>query len=416
MGFKMSSLSTKKTRNENLGHIALEVDTFDTEKNAFSGVNIETGEAMTVRMATRDEFAGFYVSRNKFDTEDKRKTDAARQMRKQPSAASMADKVEVGSVLQMQSVFKLENGDHIARWVKSVTTSPENQAAMTAMVEINKPYDDDETKPVRKATAVLVDETFTPEGQGARENLDNLLTNNGEGRLPFDFAANTGVLVAFSNDEETQGYRLMTGYQEVGEGEEKKYEPILGLEENITRQPYDVRDAIAQTTLAAVTDVPFEDLQAPSKTDDYDPDALRGLYDAVKAGELEVSAAPVVQGRLMPFVTDDVVASESAEKMNKGASLSQRGFFPAHFSLQLGDTKPESNERYATSFRDILQKEKWLRPTTDDKFTPVYSGEVAGRIADRAGQIREREAALLVEQNKTANTEKDQSFGASMSM
>lgn len=405
MAFKLQSGNGKTSNINRVGHIALEVDEFDKDKNAVHGTNIATGESMTIRMPSTKEFAALFVNRDRFDTEEKRLTEAARQTRKQPTASSMAEKVKEGGVMQMQNVVIDNNGDHVARWANAVITDPANQAAMSAMVEIYKPRDDKPDKPMRTATIVQVNEAFVP-SPDKLDAVENLLSNNRDGGLPFSFDAKTGVTVAVSTEDESKGFRLMTGWDSENEV------VIEGLQENITREPYDFREANAQTMLAAKAGIPFEDLKAPSKTEGYDPEYLGSLYEAVQNGDVDVSVAPTIQGKLMPFVRDRVIDSEVRQDGGQGARLSNRGYFEAHIGIEQGGLVEGTNERYPTGIREIANT-GYLRATNDEKFTPVYGGEIAGRIADAAAAKQEAElqAAKKMQHEQGRSRTADQDFG-----
>lgn len=399
MAFQLQSARKSGSSTQRIGHIALAVDKFDKETNAVKGHDITTGEAMTIRMASKDEFAALYVNRDRFDTEDKRKTEAARQTRKQPSATSMEEKVSEGAVMQMQNVMIDNKGDYVARWANAVITDSSNQAAMSAMIEVNVPRNDEVDNPRRNANIVQVNEAFVPNTDNLSQ-IDNMLANNRDGGMDFAFEAKTGVTVAVSTGENTEGFRLMTGWDK----EEGK--AIEGLEANVTRQPYDFREANAQTILAASAGISFDDLKSPVQADGYDRDYMQGLYEAVKDKAVDVSVAPTIQGPLMPFVRDRVIESELKQEEGKGAAkLSNRGYFEAHIGLQQGDLKPDSNERYMTGIREVAAT-GFLRPTNDKQHTPVWSGEIAARIADVAAT---KQQAVEAAKAKTNDQGKDRS-------
>jgi len=405
MAFKLQSGNGKSGNIKRVGHIALAVEEFDTEKNAVSGYDISSGESVTVRMPSTKEFAALFVNRDRFDTEEKRLTEAARQTRKQPTAASMAEKVKEGGVMQMQNVVRDNNDDLVARWANAVITDPSNQAAMSAMIEVNKPRDDKPDAPRRSATIVQVDEAFVPSPEKL-DAVENLLSNNKDGGMAFNFEAKTGVTVAVSTEEESKGFRLMTGW----DADEKA--SIQGLEANVTRQPYDFREANAQTLLAAKAGIPFEQLSAPEKQDGYDAEYLSGLYEAVQNGDVDVSVAPTIQGNLMPFVRDRIIDSELRQDEGKGARLSNRGYFEAHIGLEQGKTIEDSNDRYPTGVREVAAT-GFLRATNDEKFTPVWGGEIAARIADAAAtkQEAELEAAKKMQNEQERSRTAGQEFG-----
>ncbi|SFU94443.1 hypothetical protein SAMN04488527_1471, partial [Aliiroseovarius crassostreae] len=390
-------------------HVAMQVDEFDVEKNAVHGHDINTGESVTVRFpSSPKEFAALFVyDKDKFDTDEKRENEARRQMRKQPSAESMAEKSKPGSIVQMQNVVKNRNDELVARWGKAVTTSPENQAGFTALVEVRKPYNDNETNPRRSANIVFVEDSFVP-GEANLDKLESLLSNNRDGSLPFAFDAKSGVTVAVSTEEEAKGFRLMTGW------DDEAREPINGLRENILRQPYDFREANAQTLLAAKVGIPFENLQAPEKADDgYNPEYLASLYDAILDSNADVSVGPTLQGNLMQYVREDVMDSEQREKIGKGSRLSDRGYFPAHIGVEKGGQIPDTNKTYTAGIRQILPTERFLTKTTDDRFMAVYVSEVAARISDVAltKQEAELEAAKKMQNEQERSRTAGQEFG-----
>lgn len=405
MAFKLQQGGGKSSNIDRIGHIAVQVDEFDKDNNSVKGFDIATGESVEVKMPTTKEFAALFVNRDRFDTDDKRLQEAARQTRKQPTATSMAENVKEGGVMQMQNVVRDINDDLVARWANAVITDPSNQAAMSSMIEINKPREDDPERPLRMATVVKVEDSFVPSPDKLDE-IENLLSNNRDRMLEFNFDARSGVTVAVSTEEESSAARLMTAWdKDAGAA-------IEGFEANVTREPRDFREATAQTVLAAKGGVAFDQLTPPSAKDGYDPEYQKALYEAVQEGEVEVAVAPTIQGSLMPFVRDRVIDSEVAQEAGKGARMSNRGFFPAHIGIEQGGLKPDSNERYSTGIREVAAA-GWLRATNDEKFTPVYSGEIAAQIADKAAQRQEVElaAAKSVEADSGKARDVEQDYG-----
>jgi hypothetical protein len=408
MAFKFKP-EAPKPRSNNLDHVSLEIESFDRDNNTFNGVNIETGEQMSIRMASADEMARLYAPR-RIETDAERQSWGERQVAKQPTAKEQSRKGDIGGVIQMQNVKELPNGDHIARWNNYVSTSPEDQTAFKAEVEIfhrERKDNDGTTRNWRDVKAVLIDESFPAEDPAAAAKIENLLSNNSQRELPMDFSVRTAAVVVLTvdDDPEKRYGRVFTEF------DKESRQPVFGAEHNITRPTTSGYEAIGQTALAAVMDIPFEKLQH-SKVDreKFDPEFARAVYDAVQSGDVKVSIAPQIQANVMQHLDDALVREK-----DQGKGLANRGFFSAHVGMEKGGLKEDSNESYDGSFRQILAT-SFTPDKTQPSFVQRNIGEITSAIADTADIKRQMLPKPQMEKEQDHEQDQNASFGASMDM
>jgi hypothetical protein len=405
MAFKFKP-EPKKQSPKTLDHVSLEIESLDRDTNTFNGVNMETGEQMSIRMANVDEFARHYAPR-RIETDAERQAWAERSIAKQPSAKDQSRKGDIGGVIQMQNVKELPNGDHIARWNNYLTTSPDNQAAFAAEVEIfhrERKNEHNETRSWRDIKAILVDDAFPMEDPSSAAKVENLLSNNSQRLLPMDFDVKTAAVVVLTidGDEEKRYGRVFTEYDK----EAKR--SVLGADHNITRPTTSSYEALGQLALAATMDIPFERLQHGNVQGGDDPEYARAMYDAIQSGDVKVSVAPQIQGNVMKHLDDELVATKDSPK-----GFANRGFFQAHVGMEKGGLIKDSNEVYDGSFRQILDS-SFTADKTSTNFVQRNIGEITSAIADSADRKREMMPKPQAEQAKEQDQEA--AFGASMGM
>lgn len=370
-----------EARNQNLGNITLQIEEFDHEKNAATGITSD-GEVMTIRLSTKDEFADMYVNRSRFTTQDARERIASQQTRKRPDTQGLNQKMqgdELGAI-QFQSVKRKDDGELVARWVKSLTTSPED-TFVNAQVQIKIPRSNEETagRDERRRVDIVLEDTAAP---ATMELLDTLTSNKiaGDDGRQLDGQIRSTVVVAVqsANDpSETPTSGVWTAW----DGEAKTFKQGG---EALFEKPLNQHNWETMVPLAAAVGVPFKNLKfdngvnAQNRTEN-----APALYDATQAGNVKVAVAQGFTAEAMPKLRDTLVAAErdSIESDGRIAMMSDRGFFNADVGLR---SRP-GQEGYSaqTTVKQILANE-FLAPKASDNYAPRTLETVGERIIAKA--------------------------------
>lgn len=387
MAFNFKRPGSEGPKNTSLGNIALEInsvrDDVDKASNAITGTNIETGEQQTIRLANAEEFARIFVPQ-RVTGPAQREAEAERAIGNRADVAGVTKSSFDEAVVQFDDVRETRGGDLVARWASSVTTnspkfSPEKAANVTAEASTFQFRDKEGEKQVgMKITGVLANEAFPAEAPDARDKMERALSGQ-VGNLPD--IQKSGLLVAVSEP----GNDTDKNYAVLARQKDAEKELISGLEDNVTRQPVGRLEAVAQTAVAASTGIPFERLNM-EKSSPEDQEWLKGLYQAVENGDLNVSVAPSFEAGLMPKVTERL---EKTETNSNG--LLNRGFVEMNIGIREGAEKPDGSGSYDASIREV-KPAGFLPNKNADSFVKDRLESVASKVIDGADKVRERAA------------------------
>lgn len=323
---------------QNVKNIALRVEEFDVEKNAATGVNIETGEVQTVYMVTKAEFAKLYVNPQQHTNDKARMDQAERSLKKQPHVKKMAsDARSPETVIQFQSVKQLNNegGRLVARWANAVTTDSEREFAARAQVKVNIVPARDGREERRRITAYLIDQTVS----ASRDSVDAAYNGRLRADVGTDPFEETRIARPFlvSVVDDNKRVESATVYQmwdseaaDVRTGIDAVFDQKVGRFE-----------VMAMSALAAKVGMPVEAVKF-----DVDENGKYGIraadvpefekvrqavYEAAQQGQLAVTITPGVQALTMKHLKDTLM---TAEQGGRGMNLTDRGFWEADISLQ----------------------------------------------------------------------------------
>lgn len=363
-------------RNERLGNIAITVESFDRDTNTVHGFDPKTGEELSIRMATREEFADIYVNRDRFTTEESRRQQAINQTRRQPTVGGMANNVAGDTVvLQMQSVVRKPDGELVARWMNALNTQPEIDAYRPGYIDVHIPKSNEETKGAyerRFASVVFTDDTEA----ATMAALDHMTSNRIrglEGNV-LEGRIRSAVMVAVSDGLNTDTALLRTAY-------DRETKDFVAGGAALLEQPATKFSWKAQTALAAMVDKPFRELRF---NDDVSKDEAAEIYQAVQDGYVSVAITPAVQADLMPQITDKIVKLENSAAKDDGATarMSGRKFYEADISFR---SMPAKDDFPATTNIKEIMTTGFLKPENDPNHVAIRLADLGAQSIVKAG-------------------------------
>lgn len=372
---------SEKPENNKLGNITLQIEEFNHAENSATGVTAD-GELMTIRLANKDEYADMFVNRSRVTTADARERVAAKQTRSRPDMEALEQKMkgdELGAI-QFQQVKRLDDGELIAKWMESLTTTPDD-TYLNAQVQIKIPRSNAETagREPRRRVDIVVEDTAAP---ATMELLDTLTSNKIAGddgrQLEGDIRSTVIVAVQAADDpSETPTAGVWTPW----DAEAKSF--VQGGKALFDR-PLNPHNWEAMVPLAAAVGVPFEDLKFDNKVNATDRNEnAPALYDATVGGHIKVAVAQGFTAEAMPRLRDKLVELEEDEHEADGrvAGMSDRGFFSADVSLRSRPGQEGYNAQSAV--KQILPTE-FLTPKKADSYAPRTLEAVGARIIAKA--------------------------------
>jgi hypothetical protein len=359
---------------KNLGDIAIKVEHLDRSENSVTGTDMQTGEERTIFMATRDEFADFYVNRNTHTNADARREQAARQLAKQPNVSSFQrNAVEIGDILQFQSVKELADGKTVARWANAVTTNAQKDDAYKRLqIQITIPKDNDSTagKFERRPARAYDLEQTVPASREALESMTDSVMRRDDGTA-LEGRIRNSVLIAVSDGVEVKSTSVDLPW------DREKNGPATGVDAVFARK----LDAYSVETMAALAGrvgYDFDRLElltGDARNAVRNPEKAlqdaREIYNAAAKGQVGVTVTPGWTGELMPHIKQDVMKREERARDNdRIVSLSERGYFVADVAFM---SVPEKDRPGGgvypaqTQFKQVLAAE-FLKPASSDEF------------------------------------------------
>lgn len=320
--------SSKITR---MGNVPVQVEDWDRKTNTIEGINLRSGEQVSIRLATGDEIADFYVNRNKQPTEDGRKRVANEQIANRPDLKTLNSKVRPaleGQIVQLQGTLKKADGEMIARWAKPVTADLDLDIAMRGEAEFVKV----QTKDVDFRKMNFVQPRLAQ--PVTRESLDSALQNmahDHHGQVAEGEVGSRPLVVMQDRSGNIESGFLYT--PSVGTGKDRYL--LAGADgpdaafQNIKMSQYNHR-IVAAT--AGRADVELSELKDFDKLTPDQQQVSTTIHDMARRGQIEMAIAPGFTANLLPNQSKAVIQSE--ENTRGSGSLSGRGFYEADISLR----------------------------------------------------------------------------------
>lgn len=314
-----------------MGQMPVLVEDWDRKTNRVEGVNLRSGEQVSIRLANADEIADFYVNRNKHPTEEGRKRLANDQIANRPDLRTLNSKTQPGlegQVVQMQGALKKADGEMIARWAKPVTADLELDVALRGEAEFVKVQT--EKVDFRKMNFVQPRLAEPVTRQALDKSLQNMATDH-RGEVAEGEVASRPLVVMQDRDGNMEAGFLYS--PAVGKGQERML--LAGADgpdaafQNIRMSQYNHRIMAAT---AGRVDIELSELKDFDKLSPEQQQVSSQIHDMARKGQLEIAIAPGFTANLLPNQQKAVMASEN-EPRGSG-SLSGRGFYEADISLR----------------------------------------------------------------------------------
>lgn len=332
MAFVKSDTNSRR----NLGDVVLQVESINQDEQSVSGVDLRTGEELTISLAKPDEIAKFFTSRNDSRPFEDRLDDAASRVKRRPDIV-MGGKIEEGSVLRLENTRSFEVGGevkHVAMWPEALARNPQREAVVIAAVEASIRQDG---KPFLK----LYD-TDAP-SRLSDFDMESAFTGDFKGR-PM---ATSGIVVT-ARDENNDTY-TSTLFTDFRSKASPSIESALNSGNGIGR--YEV---LAAGVVAASTGKMFDELNINPRVPEVEVARARQVYDDIVngAGEFEVMVVPAATVQFIPTHAEPDFLKEfhgtpdgkADPKItpDAGVSYSGKGVVPSVISISMHKTDAEA--------------------------------------------------------------------------
>lgn len=343
--------NSKSDASRNYGNVHVLVEDYVRDEGkrvvAVQGINLKTGEEVTIGLANRELFARMYMNQ----TEDLSiRLEAAGKMlaRRPPLAefgASRGNKaVPAGGVLSIDEVRKdYGSGKLYGRWPAGLVHIPEEEVPLLGSFEVRKFVGTDPATNNRYESAYIQHvrpHDAVPAQRASREVLDRMLSGQLAGT---EAPMRTSVSVAIALGEDVRTYTLRTVMRKEG----RDNVPTPGAEAAVSAEQK-MPAAVAAVAVAAAARLPFDTIGLSSDIDGGLRDRLRDLYDGIASGEVRASYMPGATlspskhttTSFLGYKTND--AGERVTARTQEANLVGRGYFDAVAGLRYvtrsGDT------------------------------------------------------------------------------
>lgn len=385
----------------NRGNVALKVERYERDDQdvvrAVTGTNLETGEVMTIKLASVDEMVEFYSPQSKdrgVRVAEVEKRIAARpklsdfaSVKGNKSTPAPKNEGDEAGVLKFDSVkADLKNpGEFFSTWVTSLVRDPQTEVALHGNFEITEHMSEAKKERYLKSSLLFSDQTIVG---GNREKLDDFLS----GKLPErDRQADAETFVA------------VTVYPAAGDPgvplTSRLYSPPArspegqvigrqaGVEAAVTVPVLKTKPAaFAATAAAAAAGIEFDRLKF---SNDLDREAFKELYDGVQSGRHKVGFTPGVGLFVLPRLTDDVFNRRLDEKSGVIKELSSptresfllgRGYVRGAVAVRFFDV--DKNRYTSPAVKALSTTETFYKPANDPGVLKENQSKVCQDVID----------------------------------
>lgn len=365
MAYSFANRSREQRSADIPGTMVLKVESLDHERNAVTGFTRD-GEVVTIRLANKEEFANLFVNRTRNTTEEARLRVSGQQTSNRPTTRTLAEKMQTGEgAIQFQSLRKTPQGELVARWMESVSTTAED-TYVHAQVRIPIPRSNQETAggTIRRRADIVLEPTATAATMDA---LDRFTTNRlvGDDGKALEADIRSAVLVAVQSADDPGETPTSLVWSRWDEADRE----FKAGGADLFKRPLNEFNWQAMVPLAAQVGVPFKDLSFDDRrVSQRDRAEAETLYRATQAGEIKVAVAQGFQADIMPRLTGSLVQAEVKANESEGrqSSMSDRGFFEADIGFRLR----QGQEGYSSvmSVKQILATE-FLPPKASESYS-----------------------------------------------
>lgn len=280
----MAFVKPENTGRKNLGDVILHVESVDADARSLTGVDMRSGEELTISLAQADEIAKYFTSRNDSRPYEERVEAAQNRIKRRPDI-QMDGKIGEGSVVRFENTRSyLVDGDvkNVAMWPEALARNPEREAVVVASVEANLRNDG---KPFLK----LYDDA-NPKALSDFD-LDSAFNGDFKGK-PM---ATSGVVVTVRDENgATITSSLYTDFR-------SKADPSIESALN-SGNGIDKYEVMAAAVVAASTGRDFDDLKLSGRLHENDIQNARGVFDDLVdgTGKYEVMVVPAATAQFIP--------------------------------------------------------------------------------------------------------------------
>ena len=364
----MSGLSFKDeggmdARSESVGDVAMKVESYDRRAKSLNGMNVETGEAMSIRLAVREEFARFYVPGDR--SLDSKLEIADAKMSNRQSMNDVYRRAGDDGVVLLSQVKQLASGEHIARWPNAMVTQPDNEAFLQGAVRLvqRDKRDADGSASGQKTVSMSAyfPEAARPLYDLKKTDFDSMMS----GRAPgMDAPLPRVTVVAVELDGQVKGSALF-------QPSTKEAGIENGIDAAMSRR-VNKYSAMAATVVAAQTGKAFDSLDlSDGGINEVRRQFLGRLYDAVQSKDVNVAVFEGLQSHMMPKIRGNLLNED-----HKANAMLDRGFFDAKFVLRLDPSWEDNSSPVVTT----VVSDGFLGPKTDQQ---TNLDDLAARAIDR---------------------------------
>lgn len=374
---------------ENIHSVSLKIEEIADGGRTATGVDIASGEVMTISLATVDEWARVGVNPRQFTNQEDRDAKAKKDLRKQPSLSD----VKPGNIMNFQQVKKLnrEGGRMIAKWTNALLNDPEREAAFSAQVKVEIKNADNPASERREITAFMMNDTQAANPQSVGAALSRMTAEAGDEPMADARLARPLLVTIVANDEASTPQVATVFPTWDGEAKDHKQGVDSIFERGQNRWAIGPMAALA-AKLELPLDVvkPWVDDRAstavrPDEVEDFKAQA-EAIYEAAQKGQIAVLVTPGVQATTMPFLKDKLIAGEREDSFQP--NLSDRHYFSADVSLQ---ARPGDGNYPASWQVKELQPSEFLSNKGHDNYRTRNLpdlGDMAVAVAEANHELR----------------------------
>lgn len=332
----MAFVKPETSGRRNLGDVVLQVETIDEEARAVTGVDMRTGEELTVSLAQPDEIAKYFSGRNDNRPYEERVEAAKNRIKRRPDIL-MDGKIEEGSVLRFENTrsYQVDGGvKNVAMWPEALARDPQREAVVVASAEANIRNDG---KPFLK----LYDDANP---QRLSEVDFNTAFNGDFKGQPM---ATSGVVVTVRDENNsTITSSLYTDFR-------SKADPSIDSALN-SGNGIDKYEVMAAAVVAAATGRDFDDLNLSSRLHENDVQNARSVFEDITAGtgKYEVMVVPAATAQFIPTHAEPDFLKEyhgthdgkpdPKVSPDPGVSYNGKGVTPSVVSVSLHPSDPDA--------------------------------------------------------------------------
>lgn len=347
----MSFVKREGTGRKNHGDIILKVESFGADGQSVTGVNMQTGEELEVSLASTDEIAKYFSTRNDNRTFDERLKSAENRIKRRPDI-NVKGSLEEGSVLRLENVRSYPTDGaikNVAMWPIPVVRDPKQEAAVFATVDVR--FKEDKTSKEMRPFVVMFDEAASVPLD--KVNFADLFNGDFQG-IPVSTSG--AQIIARAPDGEIATASLTTPFRDQGE---------QTLAAALDGKPFTQYELLAAAVIVAKSGGDFGELNISERTFEDDIENARRVFDDIKndGGVFEVMVVPIGTASFLPthaepdflkeyYGTTDGKPAQGVQP-DVAVSYQNKGLTPSFVAISRNKHDPENGQASLTEIRPI---------------------------------------------------------------